>query len=243
MAGAPNNRGTAGGIFALNKKYGPYSLFAHTGYLINPAGDGEVLEKSRRALTDELKRADFLKIPFLVLHPGSHRDLGRREGLRRIIETLDITLGEDSGETEILLETTAGQGTSIGHRFEDLAEIINGSGQSRRLAVCLDTAHIFAAGYDLVDPEGYEKTISDFSSILGLERLKLIHLNDSRKECGSRVDRHEHIGDGLIGTTGLKNLLNDPRLTDIPLILETPKSDPESDERNLRKVLNLIDEN
>lgn len=227
-------------FLSLNRRYGPYRLFAHSGYLINPAGDGEVLTKSRTALADELHRADFLDIPFLVLHPGSHRDLGREEGIRRIVETLDMALRKDGGTTRILLETTAGQGTSIGHRFEDLAEIISSCRESDRLAVCLDTAHIFAAGYDLVEAEGYEKTINEFSRILGLEMLQLIHLNDSKRECGSRVDRHEHIGEGLIGSRGLGNILNDPRLAEVPLILETPKPDPDSDARNLQRLLKLI---
>ncbi len=224
----------------LREKQGPYRLFAHAGYLINPAGDGEVLEKSRRALADELNRASLLEIPFLVLHPGSHRDLGRPEGMKRIIQTLDMTFEADSGKTIILLETTAGQGTSIGHRFEDLAEIMTASRFPRRLAVCLDTCHIYAAGYDLVNPEGYEKTIEQFSRVIGLEKLKLIHLNDSKRERESRVDRHEHIGEGLIGDKGFENLLNDPRLEDIPLVLETPKADADSDQRNLERVLSLI---
>lgn len=225
----------------LRKKQGPYQLFAHAGYLINPAGDGEVLEKSRRALIDELYRASLLEIPCLVLHPGSHRDLGRPEGMKRIIETLDGAFEADPGETIILLETTAGQGTSIGHRFEDLEEIMAASRFPQRLAVCLDTCHIFAAGYDLVDPEKYEKTIEQFSRVIGLEKLKLIHLNDSKREQESRVDRHEHIGEGLIGDKGFENLLNDRRLEDIPLVLETPKPDADSDRRNLERVLSLID--
>ena len=224
----------------LRNKEGFSHLFAHAGYLINPAGDGEVLTKSRRALADELYRASQLKVPHLVIHPGSHRDLGRDEGMRRIIETLDTALQQDPGDTVILLETTAGQGTSIGHRFEDLAEIIEGSRQTERLAVCLDTCHIFAAGYGLVEPQEYEETISRFNRILGLDLLKLIHLNDSKKEQGSRVDRHEHIGEGLIGDRGFANLLNDPRLEEIPLVLETPKPDPESDRRNLARVQSLI---
>lgn len=225
----------------LREKQGPYRLFAHAGYLINPAGDGEVLEKSRRSLGDELHRASLLEIPYLVLHPGSHRDLGRTEGIKRIIETLDGTFEADSGDTVILLETTAGQGTSIGHRFEDLEEIMAASRFPQRLAVCLDTCHIFAAGYDLVDPEGYEKTIEQFSRFIGLEKLKLIHLNDSKRQKESRVDRHEHIGEGLIGDKGFKNLLNDRRLEDVPLVLETPKPDANSDQRNLERVLSLID--
>lgn len=230
-------------FLALNKSHGPWHLFAHAGYLINPAGEGQVLKKSRLALADELSRAAYLGIDYLVLHPGSHVGRGRAEGIRCIVETLDIALDRDKGDTIVLLETTAGQGTSIGHHFEDIAEIIEGSSLSGRLAVCLDTAHIFAAGYDLVKKEACEKTFSAFFKIFNPDMLKLIHLNDSKTACGSRVDRHEHIGKGKIGRKGMKNILTDPRLATVPLVLETPKPEDTSDLDNLQQVFQLSGDN
>ena len=214
--------------------------YAHSGYLINLAGIGDVHKKSIVAMTDELLRAEQLGIKYVVVHPGSHGGRGLDEGIKRVADSLDRVLAR-KGKTNILLETTAGQGSSIGHRFEQLRSIIDSSSFPSRLGVCLDTCHIFAAGYDIASKENYDAVISDFDTIIGLKRLKLIHLNDSKKECGSKVDRHEHIGKGYIGKSGFKLLLHDKRLDDISMILETPKfNDDEWDRMNIATVRRLM---
>ncbi len=214
--------------------------YAHAGYLINLAGTGDVHAKSLTAMADELIRAELMGIDYVVVHPGSHGARGLEEGIRRVADSLDRVL-ERTGKTNILLETTAGQGSSIGHRFEQLAAIIAASSFPGRIGVCLDTCHIFAAGYDISSQERYDEVIADFDAIIGLERLKLIHLNDSKRECGSRVDRHEHIGKGQIGRGGFRLLLHDRRLADVPMILETPKfNDDEWDRMNLATLRRLM---
>jgi deoxyribonuclease IV len=214
--------------------------FAHAGYLINLAGTGEVHKKSIAALTDELIRAEQLGIKYVVIHPGSHGGRGLEDGIRLVADSLDRVFRHKC-KTKILLETTAGQGSSIGHRFEHLRAIIENTSFPGRLGVCLDTCHIFAAGYDISSKLHYSTVISDFEKIVGLKKLKLIHINDSKKECGSNVDRHEHIGKGRIGNSGFRLLLHDARLKDIPMILETPKfNDDEWDRMNLTKIRNLL---
>lgn len=215
-------------------------IFAHSGYLINLAGIGDVRTKSIEALSDELKRAEQMRIDYLVLHPGSHGGRGLDYGIKAAADNLNIVL-QSSRTAMILLETTAGQGSSIGHRFEHIRAIIDNTAYPDRLGVCLDTCHIFAAGYDISQKEGYKQVLSDFQSILGFDTLKLIHLNDSKKQCGSLVDRHEHIGKGYIGAEGFRMLLNDPKLKTIPMILETPKGeDDTADKTNLKKIRHLI---
>ncbi len=223
------------------KEMAGLTIFAHSGYLINLAGNGENLEKSIKAMADELMRAETLGVRSIVVHPGSHLGAGIDEGVKQAARSIDkaYALSGDP-DIEILLETTAGQGSSVGHSFSHLAGIIGTSKNTRKLNVCLDTCHIFAAGYDINHKEGVKKTIDEFDSVIGLERLKLIHLNDSKKELESRVDRHEHIGRGKIGLQGFRELVNHEKLKAVPLILETPKSDENSDRENLRRVRRMF---
>jgi deoxyribonuclease-4 len=215
-------------------------IFAHAGYLINPAGSGETLNKSLIALSDEMSRAAELGIEYLVLHPGSHGGRGIQYGIERTSETLRGAF-KNNKNTKILIETTAGQGASIGYRFEQLRDIIDKSQCPNRLGICLDTCHIFAAGYDFTTKKGLNSTLMEFNERIGMEKLKLIHVNDSKNECGSRIDRHEHIGKGHIGAKGFSFFLNDPKIRAVPMILETPKfNDDEADRMNLKKLRSLI---
>ena len=218
---------------------------AHTSYLINCASpQKELYERSKEALREEVQRADVLNIPLLVFHPGAHRGSGAGRGIRKIARCVNdvIDANPESGVT-LLLETTAGQGSSVGHTFEELAEILSMVRTPSRTAVCLDTCHVFAAGYDFRTAAGYDKMMNDFDKRIGLEYLRLFHLNDSKRECGSRIDRHEHIGRGQIGTSGFRNLLSDSRFFDVPKILETPKgNDLTEDTQNLRVLRRLIPE-
>jgi deoxyribonuclease-4 len=211
-------------------------VMAHDSYLINLASpDPRLLEKSITALGDELQRAERLGLPFVVSHPGAHKGDGEAAGLARVAGSLDKVHRRHPGlETRVLIETTAGQGTSLGFRFEHLAAIIEQVEEPQRLGVCLDTCHIFAAGYDIRTPETYEKTMDEFQRLVGFDRLQAIHVNDSRKDLGSRVDRHDHIGEGALGVEAFRCLMQDQRLKDIPKILETQKGPQlEEDRRNL----------
>ena len=216
---------------------------AHDSYLINLAApDQTTVERSVTAFADELVRAAALKIPFLITHPGSHRGQGVEAGLERFVYNLDsaISLSETS-TVSVLIETTAGQGTNLGSKFEEISFILRQSHYKDRLGVCFDTSHAFAAGYDLRTPETYEETFFLFDQIIGLQRLKFFHLNDSKRPLGSRVDRHEHIGKGQIGLQGFRLLMNDPRFQDHPMVLETPKGkDLKEDKKNLKVLRSLI---
>ncbi len=184
------------------------------------------LQKSLEAFADEIERCEQLGIPFLVFHPGSHVGSGEAAGLQRIIDSLDSALSlKPSCETQVLLENTAGQGSNLGYRFEHLAEILGKTQYPDRLGVCLDTCHLFAAGYDLRTRSTYEAVFREFDAIVGLDRVKAFHLNDSKKSLGSRVDRHENIGKGELGLEPFRFLLNDPRLAALPMLLETPGGD------------------
>ena len=230
-----NQAGAATGITAIA---------AHTSYLINlAAAEKQKLTRSCRALEQELVRSSMLNIPFVVLHPGSHMDRGEDEGIRRIAESINRILDHISDlMTCLLLETTAGQGSSVGHTFEQLASIMDKVEKKDAVGFCLDTSHIFAAGYDIRTPSAYQKTINIFDAIAGIEHLDLIHLNDSKKELGSRVDRHEHIGQGCIGLKAFELFMNDHRFQDIPKIIETPKqhNGKDYDEINLSTLKNLM---
>ncbi len=219
-------------------------VVAHDCYLVNLAAPRRaVWKKSVAAFRVELERAERLGIPYLVTHPGSHAGAGEAEGLRRVTEALNALLAALPGAgVRILLETTAGQGSSLGHRFEQLAAILAGVDQADRVGVCLDTCHVFAAGYDIRTRDGYRKTVEDLDACLGLRRLQAIHLNDSKAGLGSRVDRHEHIGEGRLGLAPFRRLLNDPRLRRVPMILETPKDDDfvAADRRNLARLRRLL---
>lgn len=197
--------------------------FAHDSYLINLASPKSfILEKSISALAEELERCDELGISYLIMHLGSHMGQGDEVGVKKVAESLNKVLDNNNFKAKILLETTAGQGTNLGYTFEQLAQIRKLVNKKKQIGFCLDTCHIFAAGYDLRTKAVYEKTIADFDKICGLENLFAIHINDSKKDLGSRVDRHEHIGKGLLGKDAFKFLLDDKRLINIPKILETP---------------------
>jgi deoxyribonuclease-4 len=218
-------------------------VVAHDSYLINLcATDKEILKKSHIAFLDELERCELLGIPHLNFHPGSHLGAGEDDGIKLIAESINIAHNKTRGfMVSSMLETTAGQGTAIGYRFEQLQKIIELVEQKGRMTVCIDTAHVFAAGYDIKDPINFKKIIKEFDAIIGLERLKCFHMNDSKKELGSRVDRHEHIGKGFIGIEGFSNIINDERLREIPKILETPKGKEQlEDLENLKVLRGLI---
>ena len=200
------------------------STAAHASYLLNLGSpEPTVLARSREAFSQELERCRRLGLDFLVVHPGAHLGSGESAGLRAVAASLNRAL-EQHGEacTRILLETTAGQGSSLGYRFEHLAEMLSLVQAPERVGVCVDTCHIFAAGYDLRDASAYHRTLDQLDRVLGLSQVKAFHLNDSKRELGSRVDRHEHIGEGLIGAEGFKLLVKDRRFAGTPMILETP---------------------
>jgi deoxyribonuclease-4 len=231
---------------------GIHPVVAHNSYLINLAAAAPALrEQSIAALGEELDRAELLGLDGLVMHPGSYTSGNEEMGLRLIADALGALLAARPGvRTKVLLEHTAGQGTNLGHRFEHLAAILERLNGSPRVGVCLDTCHLLTAGYDLCSEGGYANTFQDFDRVVGLDRLAVFHLNDSKKPCGSRVDRHEHIGKGCLGLEPFRRLLNDARFASLPMLLETPKletaesrrrSDVDPwDARNLRTLRKLI---
>jgi deoxyribonuclease-4 len=200
------------------------SVVAHNSYLINLGSPEEnLVEKSRQAFLDEMDRADSLGIPVLIFHPGSHKNVAEDVGLRVIRESIDYVFQQrPDHKIKLLLETTAGQGTNLGYSFEQLKWIIDSINHPIRLGVCLDTCHIFAAGYDIRTPSSYQNTFDNFDQVIGLEKLQAIHLNDSKTKLGSRVDRHEHIGHGQIGLETFRLIMNDSRFINVPKLLETP---------------------
>jgi deoxyribonuclease IV len=212
-------------FLAAQDESGIPCVAAHDTYLINPcAEDPEILRRSRDALADEMDRSSRLGIPYVVMHVGTQGGAPEEEASCRLVDTVRRALDQrPDGGSMLLLETMAGQGKCLGHRFEHLARALEALDREDRVGVCLDTCHIFAAGYDIRDPESYAATIDAFDRAVGLRRLKLIHANDSKRELGSRVDRHEHIGQGHIGLDAFRLLLTDPRLQSVPVILETPK--------------------
>jgi deoxyribonuclease-4 len=218
-------------------------VVVHDSYLINLCGKTqELLNKSRKAFIDELERCEQLGIPHLNFHPGSHTGQGEEDGLKIIAESLNIAHQKTKNfKVTSMLELTAGQGTTLGYRFEHLAKIIELVEEKKRMTVCIDTAHIWAAGYDIKTPAGYKKTMKDFDDIIGLDRLQCFHVNDSKKELGSRVDRHEHIGKGFIGKEGFANIMNDKKLERVPKVLETPKGPEQKEDLvNIKTLLSLI---
>jgi deoxyribonuclease-4 len=200
-------------------------VVAHASYLLNlasPTAEGR--DKSIAALIDELQRCEALGVPFLVVHPGAHLGEGEDAGIRRIVYSIEQVHAATCGfKTLILLESTAGQGTTIGHDLSQLGRILAAVRDGDQLGVCLDTCHLFAAGYDLRKKPAYESMMEELVRHVGLDRVKCIHTNDSKGALGSRIDRHEHITKGKIGKAGFANLLNDVRLAAVPRILETPK--------------------
>jgi deoxyribonuclease-4 len=198
-------------------------VLAHTSYLINLASDKpDLLKKSVDALVAEIRRSSALGVDFVVLHPGAHLGLGEDLGLSRVAECLDEVLERtENASAMVLLENTAGQGSCVGHTFDHLGAIFERAAKGARLGVCFDTQHAYAAGYDLASAEGYARTWDEFGRKVGLERLRAFHLNDSKKALGSRIDRHEHVGDGNLGLAFFWRLMNDPRFRAIPGVLET----------------------
>ena len=216
-------------------------VIVHAAYLINiGSSNPEVMRKSSLALKEELSRCEQLGIPYLVLHPGSNGDGSPEVSLAQIAEQLDLVLTAVPGKTQILLETMAGQGSNLCSQFEELAAIYKASHHKNRIGVCFDTCHAFAAGYDMRTQESYQALWENFDKIIGLTLLKAIHVNDSKKELGSRVDRHEDIGKGKLGLEAFKLLFNDSRFFTIPKILETPKDDLSQDLKNMQKIVSLL---
>lgn len=217
-------------------------IVSHDSYLINLcATKPELLKKSQTAFIDELTRCELLGIPYLNFHPGSHTGRGEDDGLKVIADSINFAHSETKGfKVSSMLEITAGQGTALGYKFEHISKIIERVEEKDRMSVCIDTAHMFAAGYDFRDEESYYNTMKEFDDIIGIEKLKCFHLNDSKKELGSRVDRHDHIGKGFIGLDGFRNIMNDERLSKIPKILETPKGKEQFEDLENLEVLRSL---
>ena len=223
-------------------------VFIHTSYLINLASPSDELYfKSINAFIEEMKRADLLladlPCPYLIIHPGAHTGAGEEYGIERIIRALNIILEKSvdlNSKTMILLEDTAGSGTNLGYSFEQFKKITDGVKDKGKIGMCLDTCHAFAAGYDLSHREGIEQTLGEIEKYIGLNKLKVIHLNDSKHPLGSHKDRHMNIGEGFIGPEGFRLMVNHQCLKDLPFILETPKREENDDVRNINLVKSLV---
>ncbi len=227
----------------LATRFDRKNLISHSAYLINLASpDESTHERSRDALHDEIERAEALGLSWVVLHPGSHVGQGEKWGLNRIVKSLDEVLARSPRfKVGVLLETTAGQGSNLGYKFEHLAHIMSRVRKPKRIGVCIDTCHIFAAGYEIRNLAGYRKTMKAFDEIVGLKHVHAFHLNDSLKPFGSRLDRHAHIGKGEIGLEAFACILNDKRVSDLPMVLETPKGkEMKEDLKNLATLRKLV---
>jgi len=233
------------------KASGIHPVVSHASYLINLATTNAALrQQSFDAMGDELDRAEALGLLGVVLHPGCYTVGSEATGLALIAENLlELLRARRRGKTMVLLEHTAGQGTSLGATFEQLASIVAKMNDHARVGVCLDTCHLIASGYDIASPEGYASTFTQFERLIGFDRLKMFHLNDSKKPLGSRIDRHEHIGDGCLGLEPFRRIVNDRRFRGLPMLLETPKTEGRGpkvvavdplDERNLKTLRRLI---
>jgi deoxyribonuclease-4 len=217
-------------------------IFGHTGYLINlgaPASANR--DKSINSLIQEIKTATALGLPFLVMHPGAHLGQGEQAGLKQIVAGLDeVIRSVAASPVRIALESTAGQGTTLGHQIAHLAAIYDHAACPQRLGICLDTAHLFAAGYDICAPHGWDAVIAEVDALIGLKEILVVHLNDSKAELGSRLDRHAGIGQGNIGRRAFRHIINDQRFSNLPGCLETPKSpDLHEDRQNLAILRSL----
>jgi deoxyribonuclease IV len=242
-AARPIGDADAAAFLAERERSGIGPLIVHDSYLINLAAAGDELwQKSIAAFSDELERCRQLQIPYLVTHPGAHTGSGVEAGLEREAEALRQIFAAGIGaDVMVLLETTAGQGTALGNRFEHLARLFELVPYPERLGVCVDTCHIFAAGYDIRSAEAYAATMAEFERVVGLTQIKCFHLNDSQKDLGSRVDRHAHIGEGCIGLEAFRLIVNDRRFADLPMIIETPKGDDMAEDReNLARLRSLV---
>ena len=239
----PLERGEISAFLGHKQRAELHFVFAHANYLINLAATNPQFHaNSLRSLSEELVRADQLELPFLVLHPGAHLGAGEEAGLAKIATSINqVFRSIPKVKTKIALETTAGQGSCLGHRFEHLAHIIGNVREPERLCVCLDTAHVFAAGYDLATDKLTKRMFAGFDRVIGLERLVALHLNDSKAARGSRVDRHEHIGKGQIGLEAFRFIMRDRRFRKIPKVLETPKGkELKEDVENMRTLRSLL---
>lgn len=203
------------------------SVVSHDSYLINLCGASDyLLENSRKSFIEEIKRCEALEIKYLIFHPGAHTTMDRNEAVKTVAESLNRAHDATKNTLVVtLIETTAGQGTTLGNTFEEIAEMISLVKNKKRVGVCMDTCHIFAAGYDIRTKASYDKTMAQFDRIIGFDLLHAIHFNDAKKPLNSRVDRHEHIGKGEIGKPGFGFFMSDDRFVDIPKMLETPKGD------------------
>jgi deoxyribonuclease-4 len=227
---------------AKQREFSIQSIFGHAGYLINLGGPSSPnRDHSLQSLLQEIQFADALGVPFLVLHPGAHLGAGEAEGIKRIVAGLDEVLrATKSCQVRIALENTAGQGTCLGHELRHLAAVYDGVASARRLGVCIDTAHLFAAGYDIRTANGWDAAMTELDKLVGLDQVLAFHLNDSKTGLGSRVDRHADIGLGEIGREGFRHVVRDTRFKDHPGCLETPKSkDLHEDVRNLATLRRL----
>jgi deoxyribonuclease IV len=229
----------SGSFTAKLKKSGMDPVFDHMPYLPNLASpDADVYKQSVSTLTTELYRCGQLQIPFLVTHLGSHRGSGHEEGLRRLVDAISTAFSKTENEVMLLLENTAGTKNSMGESFGDIAAIID-TLDAKRVGVCLDTCHLFGAGYELRTPEGIGSTLDEFDNLIGLKKLKLVHLNDSKGDLGSALDRHEHIGLGKIGDNGFRFILGNKTIKSTPMILETPIDSRRDDRDNLKVAREL----
>lgn len=218
----------------LRKDFGIWPVAAHGLYLLNLCGRDEVCRRSIEAIIEDLRRCERLGVEYLVIHPGAHEDA--KTGLRLIAQGLNQAIESAAGASRVLIETTAGAGTILGGTFEQVAEIIAQVKYPSRVGVCMDTCHIFAAGYEIRTRQSYLDTFEEFDRIVGLEKLFAIHLNDSLKDIGSHLDRHAHIGLGKLGLEPFRFLANDPRFKDLPMLLETPKGIREEDGRDWDEI-------
>ncbi len=226
---------------ALRQKYGISPVFIHASYLINLAShSSDILRKSVGLLSYELSVADRLGVEYVVLHTGSASGEDRKKARKRAVKAILEAVSAGQYKSTILLENTAGERGDITSSIETLADIIDSSNSDSIAGICIDTCHAFSAGYDLIRPEGTDRLMTEIKKYIGLKKLKLIHLNDSKRPTGSGVDRHEHIGKGFIGNDGFRNLLSDNRIRKIPMILETPKKTEDDDKNNLRKVFGFL---
>ena len=212
---------------ANSKEFDISETVIHDSYLINLGSpEKALLRQSREAFLEEMVRAKHLGVKYLIFHPGAHMGSGEQVGLKRIAESMNWARSEfGSGDVQLLLEITSGQGSVLGHSFEQISRIIGYLDDQKTAGVCFDTAHAYGAGYDVKTKNGYEKTFDLFDEVVGLEYLKAMHINDSKVKLGSRLDRHEQIGKGFIGIEGFSNFMNDDRWRDIPMVLETPQGD------------------
>lgn len=216
-------------------------VFAHAPYLPNlAASDAAIRQRSVENIAEELRRCAFLGIEFLVVHVGKALGAGEKVALKQVAENINFILNRVPNRVKLLLENTAGMGSEIGYRFDDIAQIIDGVEQKDRVGVTLDTAHSFAAGYDWRTKEGIDKTLRHFDQTIGFGRLYLLHLNDSKTVLGSRIDRHWHIGKGEIGLNGFRKIVNHPLLKNLPGIMETPRTSAQEDLENMRTIRSLM---